>query len=98
MGTSGCNFLPLPLRSCGRILLEAARKRATAKRGGQAVKINLEEVPDFGRLQDRALIALDDALARLAEHDIRKAQVVELRFYGRLSVSGRSGDAQDFGG
>jgi RNA polymerase sigma-70 factor (ECF subfamily) len=79
-------FLAIAAQVMRRILLEAARKRATAKRGGQAIKINLEEVPDFGRLHDRTLIALDDALTRLAEYDIRKAQVVELRFFGGLSV------------
>ncbi len=69
-----------------RILLEGARKRATTKRGGAWERVTLEEVPGKagGKLEE--LIALDEALTRLAAADRRKAQVVELRYFGGLSV------------
>jgi RNA polymerase sigma factor (TIGR02999 family) len=48
--------------------------------------VNLDEVPDIGSGRARELIALDDALNALAEVDPRKARVIELRFFGGLSV------------
>jgi len=69
-----------------RILLEAARKRATAKRGGGQPRVDLEEVPDLSSARARELIALDDALQELAKVDPRKVRVIELRFFGGLSV------------
>ena len=69
-----------------RILLEGARKRATSKRGGGLPQVNLDQIPDVGSGRARELIALDDALDRLSTADPRKAQVVELRFFGGLTV------------
>jgi RNA polymerase sigma factor (TIGR02999 family) len=69
-----------------RILLDAARKRTRVKRGGNTPKLNLDEVPDVSSERARELIALDDALDRLAEVDPRKARIIELRFFGGLSV------------
>jgi len=75
-----------------RILVSAARKRLSAKRGGQAQRvnhsaaINLDEIPELGRGRGAELIALDDALGELAKIDLRKARVIELRFFGGLSV------------
>jgi len=69
-----------------RILLDAARKRGAAKRGGNSPRVNLNDAPHAGSGTDRQLIALDDALSRLAEMDPRKGRVVELRFFGGLSV------------
>jgi len=68
------------------ILLGRARKRVTAKRGGSAERIDLDELPDIGADRSRELIALDDALGVLAGMDPRKARVVELRFFGGLTV------------
>jgi hypothetical protein len=68
------------------ILLDRGRRRVTAKRGGAAPRVNLDDVPDLGSSRARELIALDDALKTLAEVDARKARVVELRFFGGLSV------------
>ena len=69
-----------------RILVDYARKRHYAKRGGGAQPISLHEsLPAApGRTPD--LVAVDDALHALAEIDARKAQVVELRFFGGLTV------------
>jgi len=69
-----------------RILLDRARKRLAGKRGGKAQALNLDEALDVFSGKDRELIALDDALQVLAKADPRKAQIVELRFFGGLSV------------
>ena len=69
-----------------RILLEGARKRATSKRGGGWERVTLEEIPGAQGGRPQELIALDEALTRLAAADPRKAQVVELRYFGGLSV------------
>jgi RNA polymerase sigma factor (TIGR02999 family) len=75
-----------------RILVDAARTRRAAKRGGDArpvehsTAVNLDEIPDMSARRDHELVALDDALEELAKMDRRKAQVIELRFFGGLSV------------
>jgi RNA polymerase sigma factor (TIGR02999 family) len=69
-----------------RILLEGARKRAASKRGGGWERVTLEEIPGAQGSRPQELIALDEALTRLAAADPRKAQVVELRYFGGLSV------------
>jgi RNA polymerase sigma factor (TIGR02999 family) len=68
------------------ILLDNARARAAAKRGGQQARVNLDEIPDLSDQGGYDLPALDDALTALAAVDPRKAQVIELRFFGGLSV------------
>jgi len=57
-----------------------------AKRGGAAERVDLDELPDLSGGRASELIALEDALNALAEKDQRKARVVELRFFGGLSV------------
>jgi RNA polymerase sigma-70 factor, ECF subfamily len=69
-----------------RILLDTARKRVTAKRGGNLARVNLDEIPDLSSKRGSDMIALDDALRRLAEIDPRKARTIELRFFGGLTV------------
>jgi RNA polymerase sigma factor (TIGR02999 family) len=75
-----------------RILVDAARARASGKRGGQfkraghSTAFNLDEIPDLGSKRAVELTALDDALNSLAQFDARKAKVIELRFFGGLSV------------
>jgi len=66
--------------------VDAARKRAASKHGGGIGRINLDEVPYLSDEKDVQLIALDDALDELKESDPRKAKVVELRYFGGLSV------------
>ena len=73
-------------RTMRRILVEHARGRATAKRGGGLKRIELENCIAFTKDQPDRLLALDGALGRLAEVDARAAQVVELRFFAGLSV------------
>jgi RNA polymerase sigma factor (TIGR02999 family) len=67
-------------------LVDYARKRGSAKRGGQQVTIELEEGLAGGSTPEVKLLELDSALNRLATLDPRKSQVIELRFFGGLSV------------
>ena len=80
------HFLALSARLMRRILVDHARSRGYQKRGGGAANVTLDEslVPSPERGVD--LVALDDALEDLARVDPRKSQVVELRFFGGLSV------------
>ena len=70
-----------------RILVDFARSRRALKRGGDVVRVPLNEAMDGLPERSSDLVALDDALGELAEMDPRKAQVVEMRFFGGLSVS-----------
>jgi RNA polymerase sigma factor (TIGR02999 family) len=81
------HFFAVAAQIMRHILLDAARKRGAGKRGGNAERVNLDEIPDIASGKGSQLIALDDALNRLAEVDERKAKVVELRFFGGLSVA-----------
>jgi RNA polymerase sigma factor (TIGR02999 family) len=69
-----------------RILLDRARRRVAAKRGGKAQPLDLDDTIDIAQVQAREVVALDEALNTLAEVDPRKARIVELRFFGGLSV------------
>jgi RNA polymerase sigma factor (TIGR02999 family) len=69
-----------------RILVDSARARRSGKRGGPAPRVNLDDAPEHGSSRDRELLALDDAINTLAQLDPRKARVIELRFFGGLSV------------
>ncbi len=69
-----------------RILLDRARRRLAAKRGGKAQPLDLTKTLDVAQVKARELVALDDALNALAEVDPRKSRIVELRFFGGLSV------------
>jgi RNA polymerase sigma factor (TIGR02999 family) len=86
------HFLAVTARIMRRILVDAARARASAKRGGEMARVDHSTPVDFDQLptadSDRAmeLCALDDALDALAQMDSRRAQVIELRFFGGLSV------------
>jgi RNA polymerase sigma factor (TIGR02999 family) len=69
-----------------RILVDYARRQKYAKRGGGARRISLDETAELSSETDTDLVALDEALEELAKFDSRKARVVELRFFGGLSV------------
>src|SRR5271167_3092033 len=69
-----------------RILIDFARSRGYRKRGGGAPHISLDDAPSVGHEPDMNLVALDDALKALAAIDERKSKVVELRFFGGLSI------------
>ena len=80
------HFYAISAQVMRQILLDRARRRIAAKRGGDAEHLNLDDLPDLGGSRARELIALDDALNTLNAIDARKARVVELRFFGGLSV------------
>ena len=80
------HFFAVSAQIMRHILLDRARRRIAAKRGGALPRVNLDELPEVGLERGRELIALDDALTTLAEIDPRKARVIELRFFGGLSV------------
>ena len=80
------HFFALSATLMRRILLDRARRRAAAKRGGKGEPLDLDKTVDLAQTQARQVVALDDALNTLAEVDPRKARIVELRFFGGLSV------------
>jgi len=69
-----------------RILLDYSRGRESAKRGGNASRVFLEEASLVSKERTADVIELDEALNRLAEVDAQHARVVELRFFGGLSI------------
>lgn len=80
------HFFAVAAQVMRNILLDAARRRATGRRGGDAKRLTLGEIPDIGAERGDRLIALDDALTQLTEVDPRRARVVELRFFGGLTT------------
>jgi RNA polymerase sigma-70 factor, ECF subfamily len=80
------HFFAISAQMMRRILVDAARARRSEKRGGATPRVNLDQVPEVAPSRGNDLIALDDALNELARLDPRKARVVELRFFGGLSV------------
>ena len=80
------HFFAIAAQTMRRILVDAARARGSAKRGGGMPRLNLNESIDAAPERDHQILALDDAMDALAEFDPRKAKVVELRFFGGLSV------------
>jgi RNA polymerase sigma factor (TIGR02999 family) len=86
------HFFAVCARVMRRILVDAARSRAAIKRGGQADRaehstaINLDQLPDPASETSAQVCALDEALNRLAQIDPRRAHVIELRFFGGLTV------------
>ncbi len=80
------HFFAISANLMRRILIDFARSRGYLKRGGAIVHIPLEEAPSVSEDADVNLVALDEALNALAAVDERKSKVVELRFFGGLSV------------
>ena len=80
------HFFALCARLMRRILVDLARSRHYAKRGGGAQPVELDESLVVSPAHSTDLVAVDDALKALAKVDARKAQVVELRFFGGLTV------------
>jgi RNA polymerase sigma factor (TIGR02999 family) len=80
------HFFGVAAQVMRRILVDFARARHYAKRGGAAAQVSLDEAVTIHEDRSAELIALDEALKSLAEIDPRKSQVVELRFFGGLSA------------
>ena len=80
------HFLAVAARLMRRILVDFARARRYQKRGGGAINVTLGEELALSAEPGRDLVALDDALEALAKLDERKSRVVEMRFFGGLTV------------
>jgi RNA polymerase sigma-70 factor (ECF subfamily) len=80
------HFFGVSARLMRRTLVDHARHHHYRKRGGGAIKVSLDEAAIVSRERSGDLVAIDDALERLAVVDPRKSQIVELRFFGGLSV------------
>jgi len=80
------HFLGMCSRIMRQILVDHARAQGYRKRGGGVVKVNLDETAIVSPARSAQLVALDEAMKRLAAIHPRKSEVVELRFFGGLSV------------
>jgi len=80
------HFFAVSAQMMRRILVDFARDKQTQKRGADALQVSLSEASAFTVTRSADLVALDEALTALAEVDRRKAEVVEMRFFGGLSV------------
>ncbi len=80
------HFLALCAQVMRRVLVDHARRRGFAKRGGSAVLVPLDEVLLVAQARGTEVLALDEALDALARVDARKSRVVELRYFGGLSI------------
>ena len=85
------HFFAMSAQMMRRILVDAARSRRSEKRGGRVPHVPLEEAMENGTVplssgNDRQILALNDALDKLAKVDARKVRVIELRFFSGLSV------------
>lgn len=80
------HFFALSAQIMRRILLQYARDKSCAKRGGKAHHVSLEEVSLLSAEKSAELIALDEALANLAKFDPLKSNIVEMRYFGGLTI------------
>lgn len=80
------HFFAIAAQAMRRILLDYARRRIADKRGSGATKISIDDIPEDSLLTDESLVALDEALRDLAEIDEEQSQIVELRYFGGLTV------------
>ena len=80
------HFFALASRIMRRILLDHARAQGRHKRGGDAIHVNLEDLALMSPQKSEELIALDEALERLTKFDERKSKIVEMRFFGGLTI------------
>ena len=81
------HFFGVSARLMRYILVDFARTRKQQKRGGRAQHVSLDEAAAASVDRSEDLVALDDALQALARYDPRKCQIVELRFFGGLSIN-----------
>lgn len=80
------HFFGISAQIMRRFLLNYIRDRKRLKRGGGAIQVSLSEITYISTEKSNELVALDEALKRLADIDERKSKVVELRYFGGLSV------------
>jgi RNA polymerase sigma factor (TIGR02999 family) len=83
---SRAHFFGIAAQMMRRILVDYARKRRFAKRGGHQLQVSLNEEVIAAKQRSAEVVLLDDALTQLAAVDERKSKVVELKFFGGLSI------------
>ena len=82
---SRAHFFGIAARLMRQILVDQARRRNAKRRGG-LIRVSLDEATGVGDGQSASVMALDDALKSLEEIDSRKSRIVELRFFGGMSI------------
>ncbi len=80
------HFFAVAAQAMRNLLLDHARAKHRAKRGGDAQQVSLDEAAMVSVARSEELLALDDALTRLAALDARQSRIVELRYFGGLTV------------
>ena len=80
------HFFAIAARTMRRILVDYARTRGYSKRGGDVVRVSLDETAVLSSTPNSDVVAIDEALRELAAIDERKSHIVELRFFGGLSI------------
>jgi len=80
------HFFGIAAQLMRRILVDHARSKKRAKRGGSDIRVSFNEANALAPVQDLDIVALDEALARLAEVDEQQSRIVELRFFSGLTV------------
>jgi RNA polymerase sigma factor (TIGR02999 family) len=88
------HFLALCSQITRRILIDHARRRGSAKRGGEAVRVTLDDALMQAKPDGIDTLALNEALDSLSKIDLRKGRIVELRYFGGLSLE-ETADALD---
>lgn len=81
------HFVAVAAQVMRRIMVDHARKHHALKRGRGAIKVSLDETALVTQQRAAELVALDEALAKLATFDLRKAQIVEMRYFGGMNVA-----------
>ncbi|HEV7394949.1 MAG TPA: sigma-70 family RNA polymerase sigma factor [Pyrinomonadaceae bacterium] len=80
------HFFAIAAQAMRRILIDSARSHAAEKRGGAREKVSLDDAPEISSEPDKNLLALDEALNRLQEIDPQQGRIVELRYFGGLTI------------
>jgi RNA polymerase sigma factor (TIGR02999 family) len=83
---SRAHFFGIAARLMRQILVDQARRKNFAKRGGGAIRVSLDSANALAQEQSANVMALDEALKTLEQTDLRKSQIVELRFFGGMSI------------
>jgi RNA polymerase sigma factor (TIGR02999 family) len=84
---SRLHFMMIAARAMRRVLVDAARQRSAAKRGGSQVFVTLDDGVDAAAVRSDEVLALDEALEELAKHDPRASEVIVFRYFGGFSVA-----------
>ncbi len=79
-------FIGIAARLMRRVMVDHARERSALKRGGGAIRVTLDETALVTEMRADELLALDEALQNLATFDRRKSEIIEMRYFGGLTI------------